>query len=229
MANDSLVEAISALFAQGADDHSAVAAQVFCLVDGPSALLELSRDAFERPGTFIPRAYLHSNGFLKLEFARFGASQLRLRAHFWNRAWGLDVQNPHDHAFDFSSKVVLGEFSHKVFERAPTGHPYHWFRYRREMRESVDAYQLQYSGIANLRLAQDRTIRASEWYTFSERAIHTFEPTTEKAATLLVSRPDLNNSWSDIFSTRLELRDDERNARLLRSDEVLSRVESVVT
>src|SRR5436853_234168 len=104
----------STLSAAGDLSLEEIGNRLFPTLGTPAGLAEFVAQAYAAPTDRHPLAYIHSNGFLKVEFTR--ANGLRLRAHFWSSEWNLEPQNPHDHGFEFRSKVVIGTLVHREFE-----------------------------------------------------------------------------------------------------------------
>jgi hypothetical protein len=230
----SLYEAVAAALsdAANASDFDTAAAGVLRLLGSEDQLLAFAESAAAQTRPRQPRGYLHSNRFLKVEYLRVGAEGLRLRAHYWHHEWGSESQNPHNHAFDFRSRVVLGTFLQRRFAVSgdETASSHFGYSYSRELRAGgVDEYRLQPSEPVRLvEIGREEICPPSE-YSFSGRSFHTLDPiNTERGATILVAHPDNQHPWSDVYSTIEGLHRHVRNARELGQAELLNRVYAVL-
>jgi hypothetical protein len=175
---------------------------------------------------------MHSNGFLKVEYLRGRLTGFRIRGHFWNPAWGATRQNPHNHAFDFRSHVVLGAFDHRHFTKVEEGDgDFHFgYRYSRAMRSGVDQYSLERADPAWLQQLTRELISVGTEYKMRGDQLHALDPVGDGlGATAIISQPYNDRLWSEIYSLNATLDHTPRNAKLLDLAAMIECVESVIT
>lgn len=202
-------------------DIETVARQTWATITSRSELAELIIGACERG---LRSAYFHSNGFLKIELTRSARSQMRLRAHFWNTDWSINrLQNPHDHAFTYCSRILLGQLRHRIFvEDNNGGLNYHRYRYSRDMRAGQDEYKLEAAGTAMLRISSESTFSEGTVYRLGSTEIHAVDPwLCNRAITLMISCPVKHTADSYVYSESGQLHLNKRNSRQLSHYEIV--------
>ena len=115
-------------------------------------------------------SYRHPNGFDKIVLLSAPGYQARL--HIWRTPDGLhqDVENIHNHRWDFSTLLLLGGYRYREFTLAEGGEAFHAYCY--DSVRGTPSYSLEPLGHRLLSCCYDAHLGAGSSYTMTTGAFH---------------------------------------------------------
>ncbi|WP_141581883.1 hypothetical protein [Actinomadura sp. WMMA1423] len=114
-------------------------------------------------------SYRHDNGFDKIVLMAGAGYQFRL--HVWREVpREAEVENVHNHRWDFSSVILLGGYRFQEFTPDPGGCPFHAYGYVSERGSA--SYSLEALGQRGLTRSFDAHLRAGTSYTLTSDVLH---------------------------------------------------------
>ncbi len=202
---------------------------------GVKALLRQFRDEVSRAKQheYHSDSYTHDNGFDKIVLSQIPESKIKLRLHIWYPVLGgykRTPQNIHNHRWDFSSAILLGEVSNVQFDFADEGEVYQHYRYF--ARGSKEHYDLRHIGVARLReLRMDKKVAGQVYSTSGEKLHRVDIPDGLHAATLVLTHENMNWFENDLLSKRLLSADDNVRvvAPALTPKQILQKIDSLLS
>lgn len=149
-----------------------------CIVESPTALADLARNA-----------YVHGNGFYKIPVTRSASHTLRV--HVW-RSQASAEENLHSHRWPFASAIVLGSLNSQVWVDAvgddARTFPEVIYRGKEENFEPV--------GECRVRLKETLRQAAGDYYWMRADELHRIVSVGDELVMTLMMRPRDTRSWA---------------------------------
>ncbi|WP_267244888.1 hypothetical protein [Streptomyces sp. PR69] len=142
----------------------------------PHTLIHSVRATPELLSSAAERSYLHANGFTKIVL--LAGESYKLRLHLW---WpgaafgGRDVEDIHDHRWDFASCLLAGSYRYQEFHPGSVGsgcsaETYHAYTYRSP--GDASSFPLTSLGRQRLSCVFDATLTAGTSYVLRAEVPH---------------------------------------------------------
>lgn len=150
-------------------------------------LLEVFQRDEQQVRNAADRSYIHPNGFIKIVL--LANKQLKLRLHIWPANVGEQIEeNIHNHAWDFSSLLLIGGLRFQEFRMADTGTTFQSYTYDR--RSDQSNYSLLPSGELKGCCTFDALLTAHAAYNLRADALHRILSVPQQTtATLVLQGP----------------------------------------
>jgi hypothetical protein len=153
-------------------------------------------------------SYAHDNGFDKIILFQDPTTKMKMRLHIWHPLALSNVrrprQNVHNHRWDFSSGILIGNAENHVYQLAvddEAGEPF--FHYRYFARGSKEHYVLEKMGTENLVIEESRRVAAGDIYSVEAEMLHRVDtPGDELIATLVITHENIGWVTNDLLSER---------------------------
>jgi hypothetical protein len=147
-------------------------------------------------------SYTHQNGFDVLTLLMPDRWPYTLRLHIWWPDHGpQQAEHIHNHAWDFSSAILVGGYRLQIFETATGGHELH--RYRCSFPDSGPGYKMDYLGMARVNCTFDGVMMAGAAYSLSHETLHRAVNMPGRLTATIFVRGPFIRSTSSVFSSRL--------------------------
>lgn len=165
-----------------------------------------------------PLTYRHPNGFYKITILRRSCGTIDVRVHAWPRVTLPEVrlpQLPHNHQWDYWSRIVAGEFEHREYDvEHSDSRPSHHRFVRSSVRDD-NSCVLQKRGSVNLVVTATSQVRIGDIVDLRSVATHAIDPIGNDAALTLVvlrrvANPDPVTVYVDSIEGRVEFRGERR-------------------
>lgn len=137
------------------------------------------------------RSYEHPNGFVKIVL--MSTRQFQLRLHVWRQGTGIgtELENIHNHRWDFASTILVGGYRYQEFVDTDGGKSF--FAYTYGSQRNASSYSLLPYGKRTLEHSFDAYLRAGTSYTLRSQAFHRIiaDP-CQTTATLVLHGPKMD-------------------------------------
>ena len=162
------------------------------------ALIEALLGANSEEWSAAPSSYQHDNGFIKIPLARSIASGASIRLNIWLPVLA-NMENIHDHRWDYASYVICGHLLEKQFCNSPGGDLYQLFQY--VPRGDSNAYALARLGQRKLVEIQTEQINAKRLYVRPHSLLHSITPAVNLlTATLQITFNPIEANYSNVYA-----------------------------
>jgi hypothetical protein len=158
----------------------------------------------EEPGVLkalASKSYVHENGFYKLTVIDKPNASLRLRIHFWP-ARGVapaQIENIHNHRFNYYSYILSGGISNRIWKVTPEGATYQHYQYRPRMKKQ--SYVLDYCGESFLHECEERQYYSGDLYCMNAEDLHVASACQyNDVVTLFIEERANLRPYADVFS-----------------------------
>jgi hypothetical protein len=165
------LRASTAAYAGGDTEGIADGLKQLSAGDGVVRLLAALRSDLQRLAAAASRSYLHANGFVKIVL--LAGDGFKLRLHLWmpDRAGiGSEVEDIHNHRWDFASHMLTGGYRYQQFAPASDGTSYFGYSYRSP--EGDNSFALRTRGAKLLSCVFDAAVDTGTSYTLRAEVLH---------------------------------------------------------
>ncbi|MFC6080337.1 hypothetical protein [Sphaerisporangium aureirubrum] len=174
------------------------------------------------------RSYAHPNGFDRISLYRDPLG-LEVRVHLWWTGVPSD-ESIHNHAWDFSSQVIVGSLRFQMLSPLPCGREYDRYSSSMPVGGRFGDYQFARTGAVRLDVVFDGTVTAGSSYSLNHEAYHRVLASPEGAplvATIVV-RGLVRRKFSNVLVPKGAAMPSHRSLRHLGGTEIVEKLQMLV-
>ncbi|GIF18028.1 hypothetical protein BJ973_009006 [Actinoplanes tereljensis] len=171
-------------------------------------LASLLRDEDGALDRALTMSYRHPNGFDKISFDYSTLDEPTTRLHLWwprgsdplGRTDATEDSDVHNHPWTFSSKILLGEITHRTFKASEESeNSVLYSRHEVRIPQTGTAIQSIPRGPGFLTEEPPSVLCGSESYELDCLTLHRLSPATDRITATLVTQSPLRRRKSDVF------------------------------
>ena len=153
-------------------------------------------------------AYLNPNGFVSLDLANNNQRQTYLSLHIYDPARsvaeGIINDLPHNHRYDFSSIMLIGQINHQIYKKTNDLVANHTEYYYPKRKNSNSSFKHQPLGLAHLESKKLLRVEAGDIISLHNKVIHSVSYPIPKLTATLVLKKESGKSGNYIYKPIVE-------------------------
>ena len=173
-------------FVSGPDIPSWTVNTIQQILTNPDHLAEIAQQSFAHPNGFdsIPLENRHPS--------------YRVRLHVWWPEAALVIEDVHNHAWSFASRVLCGELNFTTYRESDAGQPFFHYPWRIGDKGTYDSGAVK---TVNLAMALDAWFTENVHYSFDLNELHRVAPIkTNRPVSTLVILGKMRRDGSDVYT-----------------------------
>jgi hypothetical protein len=199
------------------------------LTNDKHSILETLDGILQSPsmlGGVASLSYRHLNHFDKIVLASFGKDTCKLRLHVW---WGEstdgDMENIHNHRWDFSTVILHGSYRFQLYEIEPGGRGLHEYRYHSP--DDSEYYSMERVGGASAECVLDARFGAGASYYLSHSCLHRVSALPQATVVTLMCQGPVRSNATRVLTEGAISNPERVSAARMSVEELRSKLERV--